>query len=68
MNTPLPEAIKSAAGALAGNVYQGADKLYYLYGTDGKFMGTFNPIANATYNAYGQFVNYGNQFRAMLGV
>jgi hypothetical protein len=65
---PPPEAIYNTAGAVAGNVYEGANGVYYLYNMEKKFLGTFNPGVNATYDAYGQFVNYGNQLRALLGV
>ncbi len=62
------ESIYNAAGAAAATVYQGADGLYYLYNLENQFMGTYNPVLNATYTAYGKFVDYGNQFRAILGL
>lgn len=64
----IAESIYTAAGEVAGTVYQGADGLYYLYGLNQQFIGTFNPVLNASYDMYGKFINYGNQLRAMLNV
>lgn len=65
---PTPEQILNSAGTFAGNVYQGANGIYYLYNAKEVFLGTFNSTLNATYNAYGQFVNNGNQLRVLLGL
>lgn len=64
----IPESIYTAAGEAAGTVYQGADGLYYLYDLNQKFIGTFNPVLNASYDMFGKFIDYGNQLRAMLHV
>lgn len=64
----LVESIYSAAGVAAATVYQGVDGLYYLYNLENHFMGTYNPVLNATYTAYGKFVDYGNQLRILAGV
>lgn len=66
--TPTPDPIYNPTGNIVGNVFNGADGIYYLYNAENLFIGTFNATLNATYDAYGQFINYGNQFRAMLGV
>ncbi len=70
MNTlnSIPESIYDTLGSAAGSVYQGADGLFYLYNLKGEFMGTFNPVLNATYTAYGKFLDYGNQLRALVGL
>ncbi len=62
----IPEAIYNTMGKVAGNVYHGANNIFYLYDLKGKFWGTFSPVLNATYDAYGQFVGYGNQLQAIL--
>ena len=68
VQTLLPEAIFNLEGKVAGNVHQGANGIYYLYNAKDVFLGTYNATLHATYDAYGQFVNQGNQLRGLLGI